>query len=264
MSWSGFKKAVSRATVQVMQSVGQMDKTVDKEFDEQEKRYRILESKSEKLHREAKGYLDSVRAMTVAQQRIAETVDHFYDETSPLGYAGLQYKQAVEKMDEEARTELDTNYRVTVLDPLGKLIQCFPDFNEAIKKRQKKLLDYDRLASVSRRLAEKPSDDPSRYPRALAETNHAKELYDKVNAALVAEIPKLVDLRVPYLDPSFEALVKTQLQFNEAAFAKLDEVRRAFEDGAGAGGDAGEPPGLEGQVEGVLQQMRELTICSSA
>ena len=77
------------------------------------------------------------------------------DEGAPLGYAGLQYKQAVERIDEEARTELDTNYRITVLEPLGKLIQCFPDFNEAIKKRQKKLLDYDRLNSVSRKLADK-------------------------------------------------------------------------------------------------------------
>jgi hypothetical protein len=182
-----------------------------------------------------------------------------------LGYAGLQYKQAVEKMDEEARTELDANYRITVLEPLGKLIQCFPDFNDAIKKRQKKLLDYDRLNSVSRKLADKPSDDPSKYPKALAETNQAKEIYERVNQALITEIPKLIDLRVPYLDPSFEALVKSQLAFNEAAYAKLSDVRKSFQqaglsdvDGGGGGGG-----GLEGQVEGVLQQMRELTICAS-
>ncbi|KAJ3267580.1 hypothetical protein HDU76_011726 [Blyttiomyces sp. JEL0837] len=237
-----------------------MEKTVDRDFDEEEKRYKIFESKVEKLHKEAKGYLDSVRALTVAQQRIAETVDHFYDDGAPLGYAGLQYKQAVEKMDEEARTELDTNCRVTVLEPLGKLIQCFPDFNDAIKKRQKKLLDYDRLASVSRKLADKPSDDPSKYPRALAETNQAKEIYENVNQALIVEIPKLIDLRVPYLDPSFEALVKSQLAFNEAAFVKLDEIKRAF--GSTGGAEEG-GSGLEGQVEGVLQKMRELTICAS-
>ncbi|KAI8841843.1 hypothetical protein BJ741DRAFT_545306 [Chytriomyces cf. hyalinus JEL632] len=261
MSWKGFTKAVNRAATGVMQSIGTMEKTVDKEFDEEEKRFKILEAKVEKLHREAKGYLDAVRAMTVAQQRMAETVDHFYDEGGPLGYAGLQYKQAVEKLDEECRNELDTNCRVTVLEPLGKLIQTFPDFNEAMKKRQKKLLDYDQALSKSRKLADKPSNDPQAYPQAQAATAQSKEIYDTVNNQLVAEIPKLIDLRVPYLDPTFEALVKSQLAFNQGAHHKLSEIQRAFEK-AGAGTAGAEH--LEGKVEGVLQQMRELSICGSS
>ena len=45
-------------------------------------------------------------AMTLAQQRIAETVDHFYEQGAPLGYAGQQYKLAVQKIDDDAKTEL--------------------------------------------------------------------------------------------------------------------------------------------------------------
>ena len=33
-----------------------------------------------------------------------------------------------------------------------------------------------------------------------------------LNEQLTNEIPQLIDLRVPYLDPSFEALVKIQLR----------------------------------------------------
>lgn len=44
--------------------------------------------------------------MTSAQQRIAETITSFYEEGSPLGYAGAQYKLAVSQMDDEARSEL--------------------------------------------------------------------------------------------------------------------------------------------------------------
>ncbi|KNC98991.1 amphiphysin-like protein RVS161 [Spizellomyces punctatus DAOM BR117] len=254
MSWHGLKKAVSRATTSVMQSTGAMDRTIDREFEEEERRLRTLENKAENLHREAKGYLDAVRGMTLAQQRIAETINSFYEEGSPLGYAGAQYKLAVSKMDEQARSELDTNYRVTVLDPLGKLVAVFPDFNDARKIRQKKLLDYDRLRSNVRKLVEKPSDDPQKLPRAEAEANAAREIYEHYNQQLINEIPKLIDLRVPYLDPCFEALVKSQLRFNESAFDKLNAIRTAFPN---------EGRGLEGQVEGVLQQMRELTICGS-
>ncbi|KAJ3114794.1 hypothetical protein HDU96_001683 [Phlyctochytrium bullatum] len=241
MSWSGFKKAVTRATVQVMQSTGAMEKTVDKDYEEEEKRFRIF------------------AAMTLAQKRMAETVDHFYDQGAPLGYAGIQYKQAVESMDEDARTEMDSNYVFTVMEPLGKLIQVFPDFNDTIKRRQKKLLDYDQRRNAVKRLTEKPSDDPSKLPRAEAELNQAKAAYDELNDALISEIPKLIDLRVPYLDPTFEALVKIQLQFNERAYDKLDDIRKAFGNSGSIEGGAG----LEGQVESVLQQIRELTICSN-
>ncbi|KAJ3018381.1 hypothetical protein HKX48_002932 [Thoreauomyces humboldtii] len=254
MSWHGLKKAVSRATTTVLQSTGAVDKTIDREFEEEEKRLKSLENKAENLHREAKGYLDAVRGMTLAQQRIAETINSFYEEGSPLGYAGNQYKLAVTKLDEEARTELDTNYRVAVLDPLGKLVAVFPDFNEARKIRAKKLLDYDRVRSATRKLVERPSDDPTRLPRAEADSQAARDVYAHYNDLLVTEIPRLVAMRVPYLDPCFAALAKSQLRFNEQAHAKLDGIRDAFPNDA-------KP--LDGQVEDVLMQMRELTICAS-
>jgi hypothetical protein len=40
----------------------------------------------------------------------------------------------------------------------------------------------------------------------------ARDAYKSLNDQLTNEIPQLIDLRVPYLDPSFEALVKIQLR----------------------------------------------------
>jgi hypothetical protein len=79
-----------------------------------------LEAKVEKLYKEAKGYLDAVRgsrpqlfqlhcmflAMTIAQQRMAETVNMFYDESSPLAQLGLRYKDSANRLDEEVRTSM--------------------------------------------------------------------------------------------------------------------------------------------------------------
>ena len=44
--------------------------------------------------------------MTAAQQRIADAVESFYDESSPLGLCVLKYKEAVGKLDAEARGDL--------------------------------------------------------------------------------------------------------------------------------------------------------------
>lgn len=44
--------------------------------------------------------------MTSAQVRIATTMESFYDNTSPMGPAGIEYKRAIEKLDEEAKSNL--------------------------------------------------------------------------------------------------------------------------------------------------------------
>ena len=45
--------------------------------------------------------------MTLAQSRIADTVDRFYEGVSGgMGYGALKYRESITKMDEEARTLL--------------------------------------------------------------------------------------------------------------------------------------------------------------
>lgn len=42
----------------------------------------------------------------MAQMRIATTIETFYDDSAPMGTFGNEYKRVIEKLDEEARTNL--------------------------------------------------------------------------------------------------------------------------------------------------------------
>lgn len=254
MSWRGFTKAVDRASTSLMQKTGAIEKTVDKDYEDEEKRFKNLESKIMKLQKESKGYLDAIRAMTIAQQRMADTINQFYDEGAQLASLGLKYKEVATKLDEEIRTELDKEYRESVLDPLGEYADFFPQFNETIKRRQKKLLDYDSARSKVRKLAEKPAEDVDKLPKAERHLVEIKELYESVNKDLVEDIPKLIDARVAWLDPSFEALIKCQLKFTSDAYVKLQDLKLYFQQHGSNGQN------IEGRVESVLQQLRDLTI----
>jgi amphiphysin len=64
----------------------------------------------------------------------------------------------------------------------------------------------------------------------------------------------LVDARVPFLDPSFEALLRCQLKFASDAYTKLSHLKQEFQNQGSTGKN------LEGRVEQVLQQMRDLEI----
>ncbi|KAI9142363.1 BAR adaptor protein Hob3 [Paraphysoderma sedebokerense] len=264
MSWKGFQKAVNRAGTTILQSTGVVEKTVDKDFEEQERRFKSLETKVEKLHKEAKGYLDAFRAMSLAQARMAVTIDHFYDESAPLAHTGQRYKEIVERLDDDVRGQLDLQYRHTVLDPLTQFCSYFPDFNEVMKKRSKKLLDYDAVRSKQRKLAEAPDRDATKYSKTQDELSQSRQLYENLNKTLIDEIPKLVGLRVPYLDPSFEALLKIQYNFCKEASEKLGSLQGNF----GMVGIQVNAPNvdrmLEDQIGTVLGKMGELSITGMA
>ncbi|KAF8934891.1 hypothetical protein BGZ58_005368 [Dissophora ornata] len=256
MSWAGLKKNLNRATTSVLHKTGNMDRTTDREFEEEEKRAKQLSSKAEQLHKEANGYAKALREMNAAQVRISNTLEQFYDDGEPMGLAGHKYKDAVTKMEQQAQDE-DAAYRSTVLEPIGRYNAYFPQIEEAIKRRNKKLLDYDNSRSKVRKLVERPSEDATKLPRAEHEANTARDMYETMNAQLTVELPKVIDARVSYLDPSFEAVVKSQLSFAQDAKNTLEALRQYF------------PPEpqdyvLEQQADGILQQMRELTICGLA
>jgi amphiphysin len=76
---------------------------------------------------------------------------------------------------------------------------------------------------------DKPSDDATKLPRAEKEAAMAREIYEELNEQLTAELPQLIDLRVPYLDPSFEALVKIQLRFCKEGYERMAQVQQYLE-----------------------------------
>ncbi|KAI1537093.1 bar adaptor protein [Pyrenophora tritici-repentis] len=226
MSWTGFKKGVNRATTQVLMKTGQVERTNDRDFETEQRRYRTMETAANKLQKEAKGYLDSLRAMTASQMRIAETIDAFYGDAGTKDGVSRSYKQAVTDLDAETIKALDGPYRTTVLDPIQRFCSYFPDINACITKREHKQMDYDRMRAQVRKLTDKPDKDVTKLPRAEKDEQLAKAAYDQLNDTLTTELPQLIDLRVPYLDPSFEALVKIQLRFCAEAYSRMAQVQQ--------------------------------------
>ena len=65
-----------------------------------------------------------------------------------------------------------------------------------------------------------------RSQQAQQEHDDAKEMFELLNESLIAELPQLLDLRVPYFDPSFEAMIRMQAKFAEEGYEKLSGVQR--------------------------------------
>ncbi|KAK5321916.1 BAR adaptor protein Hob3 [Exophiala xenobiotica] len=239
---------------------GHVERTNDRDYEVEERRYRTMESAANRLQKEAKGYLDSLRAMTASQMRIAETIDAFYGDAGTRDGVSRSYKQAVEDLDAETIKALDGPYRTTVLEPISRFCAYFPDINECIKKRNNKLLDYDAMRAKVKKLVEKPDKDVTKLPRAEKEAEMAKQAYEQLNEQLFTELPQLIDLRVPYLDPSFEALVKIQLRFCAEAYSRMAQVQQYLDPDTREQYARGD---LDNRVEQVLSEIRDLTIAGT-
>ena len=129
-----------------------------------------------------------------------------------------------------------------------------------IKKRNHKLLDYDATRAKVKKLVEKPDKDPTKLPRAERESELAKTAYEALNEPLFSDLPQLIDLRVPYLDPSFEALVKIQLRFCAEAYSRMAQVQQFLDADTREQYAQGH---LDSRVEQVLGEIRELSIAGT-
>jgi uncharacterized protein involved in exopolysaccharide biosynthesis len=91
----------------------------------------------------------------------------------------------------------------------------------------------------------------------VRELDMARAAYEQLNEQLSTELPQLIDLRVPYLDPSFEALVKIQLRFCAEAYSRMAQVQQYLDADTR---DQYAEGHLDARVEQVLQEIRELSI----
>ena len=78
---------------------------------------------------------------------------------------------------------------------------------DRVRLRLLQLLDYDAARTKLRKLQEKAQDDPVKLPRAEKEEEDAREIFEVLDAQLRNDLPLILELRVPYLDPSFECMV---------------------------------------------------------
>ncbi|CUM63247.1 uncharacterized protein PRCAT00000818001 [Priceomyces carsonii] len=261
MSWQGFKKAVSRAGASV--TVKDVDKTIDKDFDVEERRYKTLKTAGLNLQKSSKGYLDSLRAVTASQVTIAEIVSNLYEEAkqgaSIYSNIGNIYLQTVRDFDEETVKQMDGPFRETILDPIGKFAAYFHEIDEAIKKRSHKKIDYDQCKAKVRKLIDKPAKDAGKVPRAEKELSIAKDIFEELNEQLKSELPQLIALRVPFYDPSFESLVKIQLRFCTEGYARLAQVQQHLEQ---TSRDEYANGLLDGKIDDLLGQMNNLNIAT--
>ncbi|KAI8097836.1 uncharacterized protein B0P05DRAFT_93188 [Gilbertella persicaria] len=168
--------------------------------------------------------------------------------------AETKYKRLIERLDQDTRTDLDEAYRTIVVEPLVRFCSYFTEVNEAIKHRQKIVASYDTSRAKVKKLMNRPNRDPQIQSCAEQEANITREAYQNLNTMLLNDLSQLIDLRIAYLDPSFEACIKSQLKLSQDSYGGFEKLKEYF---------PSHQEVVDHRVDQVIQQMRELTICGN-
>lgn len=254
MSWNGFKKAVNRAGAGIQ--VKAQDKTVDKSFDIDDRRYQVLRKAGTALQKALKDYLDGIRAVTVAQVSIADIVSQL---STLISQAGQVYLDTMRSFDLDRDAQIDTPFRETVLDPVTQFTNYFTEVDAAIKKRNHKKTDYELCKAKVRKLIDKPPKDAGKLPTAEKELALAKTIYEELNEQLKQELPQFIALRVPYYDPSFEACIKVHKRFCTELYARLAQIQQYLPPETRDQYANGE---LDTQIDDMIVNMNSLNIAT--
>ncbi|KAI9482217.1 BAR adaptor protein Hob3 [Coemansia sp. RSA 1085] len=254
--WEGTKRGVSRAGTAVRGGSGMQHS--DPEFNEQEQRFQNLERRAMRLLHETKGYRSSIADMTASQLELADNLSSFLmDIQRPQDYQAA-YRQAATNISQSAQPQFNEIYTRTVMQPMAQYCGYIPEFQKAIKKRKQLADDLERARRALSKEQSKAQEDPMAIERAEQDVQYAEDAYNTLNRTLIAEIPKLINSRVYVTDPSFEAFVKTQLQFFSDSLQNMSSVQQRLPPMGGTGDDRV----LDERVENVMSQIRSLNICT--
>lgn len=114
--------------------------------------------------------MDSIRAITICQERLTQSFNKLLEGGGEMDAATRKAILSLTKASDQIcgdRAKFDEQYRALVLDPISRFAIIFPDFEDLIRKRNAKLLDYDAARSRVRRQIEKPSSDADHLPKVL-------------------------------------------------------------------------------------------------
>lgn len=223
MSWNPF----SRHTAPKKSVISQ---TEERELVKEVKKLDQVAETSRKLYKDTKRWVETNNAVAGSEYKITQDLlacqlcqlePEFHKQVE-------EWNRTVEKHTHDTR-ELNSTVHKTLAEPVKKLTGVFPNIDIAIKKREQSLQEYRKSQAKLEKYQERERTGQNIVKLEASKKSlvTAKDDFTAQNNSLKEDVPKLVDMRIDYIQPSLEALVRAQVaQNNESVklFKELSET----------------------------------------
>jgi hypothetical protein len=234
-----------------MQGVGLVPRSVQLDFDREEKKIQQFETVNKKFYKDVKSYVEKLDDLIKSETKMLTNVSSFSSsvcESSSFSSSSSQASSSSPSqqgalvntasssssisLDKEMFTRLKSikellgehskqcehfkqTSQANVIEPMKNLNLVFPQVYQAIKRREQSLKELIKHQKQLEKLQEKEHTGPNlvRLNEVTYAVQHAKLQFNKENSILMEELPKFYNSRVDYIRPCVNCLIKNQLDF---------------------------------------------------
>ncbi|KAI1302996.1 hypothetical protein EDD11_005449 [Mortierella claussenii] len=215
----GFNKKFARTTQQLRQAVGGVDVTVDILFEALLEKFNLQQRLAREFARYILAWLVSIKQFFDTQEAFALTLREIYsmvaihrnNENQSTILVNEFYK-SLSQFSKTIGRELEASLKKTVYKSIENFLKLFSGPLQVMKKREKKLLDYDNVRGMKER---GDTIDKNMLDSADA--------YIAINEQLVDELPKFLGLTTQYFDLIVMEFSKVQMFFYAQVKGKILE-----------------------------------------
>ncbi|XP_031562660.1 dynamin-binding protein-like [Actinia tenebrosa] len=190
LNWHSVLKKSSRFNQRITQFTGLVSQTVDKQFNEEEKRFTALEKAVKNLIKNVTAYMEQFQEIGKHQYTNGENIEEYYMEALTCTEVTM-YKSTMTRITDVLLASFMTDVQKLVLSPLNILLSKFQGPQRLILKREHKCLDYDSRSNKIEKIR-----DGDKLKAAKAELQSAKKDYEALNAQLLEDLPLFYDKTV--------------------------------------------------------------------
>ncbi|XP_072020044.1 myc box-dependent-interacting protein 1-like isoform X2 [Amphiura filiformis] len=204
-------KFLQRATEKGLQRAGKHKATKDDIFELYQQNFVNQQEATLKLQKEIKNYVACARAMYAAQKSLYETLERIY-EPEWVGRDQLGgIKETLDLLWDDYLRKLNDQ----VASPLVTYQAKFPETKERIKKRSRKLTDYDGARHKLDDIEAAKKKDEGKLRKAQEQHEAAKKVYEEIHNELKDSLPSLYDSRIPFYATTFQLLYTAETTMHD-------------------------------------------------
>lgn len=180
------------------------------------KKLERLDENTKKVYKDTKRCLESQTAQYRSEMKMVQDLANsaLVREEETLQPLAEHWSGTATKL-EQISNELNTNYQKTVVEPMKRFSTIVPSTQAAVKKRDQSLQEYSRCLAKVEKYREKERTGPNvvKLDAARKALLWAKDDFETQNSVLTGELPRFYEHRIDYVQPCFQALIRSQVKY---------------------------------------------------
>jgi chromosome segregation ATPase len=231
----------------------------DTEFDRAVTKFRQVEGLSKRVYKDTKKCTEAIASASKAGQKLGN------DLTSSAVVQQTDLKETAEEFNDTMKemaklaAQLRNNEQKTVIEPMKKYSKIFPNVDKAVRKRDQKMAECEKLQAKVEKLKDRSSQQQVKLESTQRELEKCKLEFEGLDSQLNQEIPQLYEGRIDYFEPCFEALIKSQMRYYEHCDRLLNDLETKMRsDDKDMADDA-----VEKRIQQQLSEIKALSIVAS-